>query len=65
MMCVENPESSREIICVPAEREKPLNIMTDSNFEAKSNPDKFPFANGTLSSDRPKKLTYREYFDGC
>ena len=33
MMCVENPESSRDIICVaPAEGEKPLNIMTDSNF---------------------------------
>ena len=31
MMCVENPESFREIICVaPAEGEKPLNIMTDS-----------------------------------
>ena len=34
MMCVENPESSRDIICVaPAEGEKPINIMTDSNFE--------------------------------
>ena len=35
--------------------------MTDSNFEAMSNPDKFPFANGTFSSERPKKLTYRKY----
>ena len=59
-----NPESFREIICVaPAEGEKPLNIMTDSNFEAMSNPDKFPFVNGTFSSDRPKKLTCRKYFD--
>ena len=34
MMCVENPESSKEIICVaPAEGEKPLNIMTDSNLK--------------------------------
>ena len=33
MMCVENPESFREIICVaPAEGEKPLNIMTDSRL---------------------------------
>ena len=64
MMCVENPESSRDIICVaPAEGEKPLNIMTDSNFEAMSNPDKFPFANGTFSTERPKKLTYRKYFN--
>ena len=64
MMCVENPESFKEIICVaPAEGEKPLNIMTDSNFEAMSNPDKFPFCNGTFRSERPKKLTYRKYFN--
>ena len=64
MMCVENPESFREIICVaPAEGEKPLNIMTDSNFEAMSNPDKFPFGVGTYTSERPRKLTYRKYFN--
>ena len=64
MMCVESPESFREIICVaPAEGEKPLSIMTDSNFEAMSNPDKFPFANGMFSSERSKKLTYRKYFN--
>ena len=64
MMCVENPESFREIICVaPAEGEKPLNIMTDSNFEAMSNPDKFPHGVGTYSSERPRKLTYRKYFN--
>ena len=64
MMCVENPESFREIICVaPAEGERPLNFMTDSNFEAMSNPDKFPFGSGTFSSERPKKLTYRKYFN--
>ena len=55
IMCVENPES----LCVaPAEGEKPLNIMTDSNFEAMSNPDKFPFGVGTYSSERPRKITY-------
>ena len=64
MMCVENPESFRDIVCVaPAEGEKPLNIMTDSNFEGMSNPDKFPFGNGTFSSEWPKKLTYRKYFN--
>ena len=31
-------------------------FLTDSNFEAMSNPDKFPFGNGTFSSERPKKL---------
>ena len=64
MMCIENPESFRDIICVaPAEGEGPLNIMTDPNFEAMFNPDKFPFGNGTFSSERPKKLTYRKYFN--
>ena len=64
MMCVENPESFRHTMCVaPAEGERPLNIMTDLNFEAMSNPDKFPYGNGTFRSDRPRKLTYRKYFN--
>ena len=32
-------------------------------MKPKSNPDKFRFANGTFSSERPKKLTYRNYFN--
>ena len=64
MMCVENPESFSQTICVaPAEGEKPLNIMTDINFEGISNPDKFPCGTGTFSCDRPRKLTYRKYFN--
>ena len=57
MMCVENPESISQTMCVAPER--PLNIMTDLNFEAMSNPDKFPYGTGTFSCDRPRKLTYR------
>ena len=64
MMCIENPESFRHIMCVaPAEGEKPLSIMTDLNFEAMSNPDKFPYGTGTFCSKRPRKLTYRKYFN--
>ena len=64
MMCVENPESFRHTMCVaPAQGEKPLNIMTDVHFEAMSNPDKFPYSTGTFSSNRPRKLTYRKYFN--
>ena len=64
MMCVENPESFRDTICVaPAEGERPLNIMTDAKFEAMSNPDKFRYGSGTFTSDRPRKLTYRKYFN--
>ena len=36
--------------------------MTDVDFEAMSNPDKFPYSTGTFSSNRPRKLTYRKYF---
>ena len=61
MMCVENPESFSDIICVaPAEGQKPLGFMTDPNFEAMSNPDKFPYGGGTYSSERPRKLTYNQ-----
>ena len=64
MMCVENPESFRHTMCVaPAEGERPVNIMTDVNFEAMSNPGKFPYSTGTFSSNRPRKLTYRKYFN--
>ena len=64
MMCVESPESFSQTMCVaPAEGERPLNIMTDLEFEAMSNPDKFPYGIGTFSSDRPRKLTYRKYFN--
>ena len=51
-------------VCVaPAEGETPLNVMTDHSFEAMSNPDKFPYGSGTFKTDRPKKLTYRKYFN--
>ena len=57
MMCVENPESFREIICVaPAEGERPLSFLTDPDFEAMSNPERFPYGNDTFSSKRPRKL---------
>ena len=52
MLSVENPEAFKDIICIaPAEGQKPLNVMTDPNFEAMSNPDKFPYAEGTFSTD--------------
>ena len=51
-------------MCVaPAEGQKPLDIMTGVDFEAMSNPDKFPYSTGTFSSKRPRKLTYRKYFN--
>ena len=64
MMSLENPETFGQTVSIaPAERQKPLSIMTDTNFEAMVNPDKFCFGNGTFSTERPKKLTYRKYFN--
>ena len=61
MMSVENPEAI--ISVAPAEGQRPLLIMTDSNFEAMFNPDKFCYGSGTFSSERPRKITYRKYFN--
>ena len=61
MMSIENPEAFAEIVCLaPGENQKPLYIMSDTNFEAMSNPDKFPYGTGCFSADRPKKLTYQK-----
>ncbi len=35
--------------------------MSDTNFEAISNPEKFPYGTGCFSADRPNKLTYKKY----
>ena len=61
MMSLEHPEAI--ISVAPAEGQRPLFIMTDPNFEAMFNPDKFCFGSGTFSSERPRKLTYRKYFN--
>ena len=64
MMSLENPEAfSQTVSIAPAEGQKPLSIMTDTNFEAMVNPDKFCFGIGTFSTERPRKLTYRKYFN--
>ena len=61
IMSIDNPEAT--ISVAPAEGQKPLSFMTDSNFEAMFNPDKFCYGNGIFCSDKPRKLTYRKYFN--
>ena len=64
MMSLENPEAFGQIFSVaPAEGQKPLSIMTDKAFETMFNPDKFCFGKGAFNTDRPRKLTYRKYFN--
>ena len=61
MMSPGHPESIVSV--APAEGQTPVSIMNDPNFEAMFNPDKFCFGNGTFSNERPRKLTYRKYFN--
>ena len=64
MMSLENPEAFGQIFSIaPAEGQKPLSIMTDNAFETMFNPDKFCFGNGAFNTERPRKLTYRKYFN--
>ncbi len=64
MMTIENPEALAEIVCLaPGEGQKPLQIMTDTNFEAMSNPEKFPYGTGCFSNEKPCKLSYQKYFN--
>ena len=61
MTSLEHPEAI--ISVAPGEGQRPVSTMTDPNFEAMFNTDKFCFGNGTFITDRPKKLTYRKYFN--
>ena len=64
MMSLENPEAFSQIVSIaPAEGQKPVSIMTDPEFEAMANPDKFCLGKGTYNTKRARKLTYRKYFN--
>ena len=64
VMTIENPEALAEKTCLaPGEGQKPLYIMTDTNFEALSNPDKFPNGSGCFSASRPRKISCQKYFN--
>jgi len=64
MLTTENPEADPQLLSVaPAEGQKLMDIMTDKHFEAMCNPDKFCLGTGTFSTEQPKKLTYKKYFN--
>ena len=37
--------------------------MTDSSFEEMSNPNQFCFGTAGFHTERPRKITYRKYFN--
>ena len=64
MMTLEHPEAFGQTVSIaPAEGQKPLSILTDAEFEAMVNPQKFCFGKGTNKTERPSKLTYTKYFN--
>ena len=64
MLSVENPESDAQTYSIaPAEGQKPISMMTDEKFEEMANPDKLCFGTGGFSTERPRKITYRKYFN--
>ena len=60
-LTAENPEQIVNI--APAEGQKPLFIMTDPKFELMCNPDRFCYGKCCFGEVRPRKLTYRKYFN--
>ena len=64
MLSAENPEADAQTYSVaPAEGQKPISIMMDEHFEEMANPDKFCLGKGGFSTERPRKITYRKYFN--
>ena len=64
LLMAENPKADAQIYSLaPAEGQKPISIMTDTHFEEMCNPDKFSYGNGGFNTERPRKLTYRKYFN--
>ena len=64
MLSVENPDADAQTYSVaPAEGQRPIAIMTDEKFEEMANPDKFCFGKGGFCTERPRKITYRKYFN--
>ena len=63
-MSIENPEADHKMYSIaPTEYEKPMSFMNDKHFEALCNPSNFSYGNGTFSTERERKLTYRKYFN--
>ena len=55
--------SNKELSCAPGEKHKPLNMMTDVNYEELSNPEKFPDGKNGLQAEREKHIHPRRYFN--
>ena len=63
VLSIEDPEAEGQVYSVaPAEGQRPINIMTDPQFERMCNPEKFPLGIGGFNNTHLKKITYRKYF---
>ncbi len=56
VLSVENPEAEGQVYSVaPAEGQRPINLMTDPQFELMCNPEKFPLGIGGFNNTHLKK----------
>ena len=63
--CLQNelPEEANQVFSIaPGEGNKPIPLLTDTQFEELANPDKFPYGDGGFAdTERDTKLTLRKY----
>ena len=60
---VDTLDANSVISVAPGEGQKPLNILSDKDFEEMAFPQKYPYGKGGFSTERCENLTMRRYFN--
>ena len=60
---VDTLDANTVISVAPGEGQKPLNILSDKDFEEMAFPQKYPYGKGGFSGERCENLTMRRYFN--
>ena len=60
---VDTLDANSVISVAPGEGQKPLNILSDKDFEEMAFPQKYPYGKGGFSAERCENLTLRRYFN--
>ena len=60
---VDTLDANSVVSVAPGEGQKPLNILSDKDFEEMAFPQKYPYGKGGISAERCENLTMRRYFN--
>ena len=60
---VDTLDANSVVSVAPGEGQKPLNILSDKDFEEMAFPQKYPYGKGGFSAERCENLTMRRYFN--